>query len=158
MAFPTNKKGQTKKKQTNNKHKTHKHFSDGPLWGQSPQGRTPTPSQGQRGQNGNFTVELKQKKAGWSQGRVPICPAEGVPFVSGTVPVCPRHRPAQNVYVYWFFFLARSLKKTVFGMMFLSAPQSQPWSKEQFFFYCRLAVSENREMKYRYLARILQIE
>ena len=27
----------------------------------------------------------------------------GVPFVPGTVPVCPGHRPAQNVYVYWFF-------------------------------------------------------
>ena len=29
----------------------------------------------------------------------------GFPFVPGTVPVCPGHRPAENVYVYWFFFL-----------------------------------------------------
>ena len=40
----------------------------------------------------------------------PVCPWDGsdlsrgwVPFVSGKVPVCPGHRPVQNVYVYWIF-------------------------------------------------------
>ena len=31
----------------------------------------------------------------------------GVPFVPRTVPVCPGHRPAENVYVYWFFSCPR---------------------------------------------------
>ena len=41
----------------------------------------------------------------------PVCPKDGsqfvpetiVPLVPGTVPVCPKHRPAHNVYVYCFF-------------------------------------------------------
>ena len=65
---------------------------------------------------------IKHKTAGLSQGRVPVCPRNGsrfvrrfvpgtgpglsqerVPFVPGKVPVCRRRRPAQTVYVYWFF-------------------------------------------------------
>ena len=41
------------------------------------------PSQGQTGQNGDFTVEFCQKVAGLSQGRVPICPKDGTQFVPG---------------------------------------------------------------------------
>ena len=95
-------------KTINIKHKTHKHFSDGPC-GTIVPGTNPHPSQGQTGQNGDFTVEFNRER--------PVCPRDGsrdgshfvperVPFVPGTVPVCPGHRPAENVYVYWFF-LAR---------------------------------------------------
>ena len=78
----------------NNKQKTDKHFSDGPC-GTIVPGTIPHPSQGQTGQNGNFTVEFNRE---W-----PVCPRDGSHFVPGTVPVCPEHRPAKNVYVYWFF-------------------------------------------------------
>ena len=84
-----------------NKQKTHKHFSDGPC-GTIVPGTNPHPSQGQTGQNGDFTVELNRER--------PVCPRTGpilsrggVPFVPRTVPVCPGHCPAENVYVYWFF-------------------------------------------------------
>ena len=83
------------------KQKTHKRFSDGPC-GTIVPGTNPHSSQGQTGQNSAFTVELNRKR--------PVCPRDGsqfvpvgVPFVPGRVPVCPGHRPAQNVYVYWFF-------------------------------------------------------
>ena len=33
-------------------------------------------------------------------GRGSILSRRGVPFVPGTVPVCPGNRPAENVYVY----------------------------------------------------------
>ena len=86
-----------------NKQKTHKHFSDGPC-GTIVPGTNRHPSQGQTGQNGDFTVELNRETAGLSQGQVPH-------FVPGKGPICPRdrflfvpgHRPAENVYVYWFF-------------------------------------------------------
>ena len=81
-----------------NKHKTHKHFSNGPRR-TVVAGTNFHPSQGQTGQNGDLTVELNRER--------PVCPRDGSHFVPGTVPVCPRHRPAENVYVYWFF-LARA--------------------------------------------------
>ena len=72
-----------------NKHKTHKHFSDGPCRTIVP-GTNPHSSQGQTGQNGDFTVEFNRER--------PVCPRDGshfvpgrVPFVPGTVPVCPGH-------------------------------------------------------------------
>ena len=84
-----------------NKQKTHKHFSDGPC-GTIVPGTNPHPSQGQTGQNSDFTVELNRER--------PVFPRDGyhlsrggVPFVPGTVPVCPGDRPAENVYVYWVF-------------------------------------------------------
>ena len=43
------------------------------------------------------------EKGRFVPGKGPGLPQERVPFVPGTVPVCPRHRPTQNVYVYWFF-------------------------------------------------------
>ena len=74
----------------------------------------PHPSQGQMGQNGDFTVELNKQR--------PVCPRDGsqfvpggVPFVQGTVPVCPGHRPAQNLYVYWFFSCPIHNKNKIFG-------------------------------------------
>ena len=83
-----------------NKQKTHKHFSGGPCGTIVPE-TNPHPSQGQTGQNGEFTEESNRKR--------PVCPGTGpnlsrggVPFVPGTVPVCPGRRPAQNVYVYFF--------------------------------------------------------
>ena len=66
----------------------------------------PPPAPGTNGTKWRFYCGIQQKTAGVSQGRVPISTREGSPFVPGTVPVCPRHRPAQNVSVYWFF-LAR---------------------------------------------------
>ena len=61
----------------NNKQKTHKHFSGGP-WGTIVPGTNPHPSQGQMGQNGDFTVELNRKR--------PACPRDGSQFVPGTGP------------------------------------------------------------------------
>ena len=58
-----------------NKQKTHKHCSDGSC-GTIVPGTNPHLSQGQTGQNGDFTVELNRKQPGLSQGRVPICPRE----------------------------------------------------------------------------------
>ena len=80
----------------NNKQKTHKHFSDAPC-GTIVPATNPPPvprTKGQTGQNGDFTVELNRER--------PILSRGGAPFVPGTVPVCPGHRPAENVYVYWF--------------------------------------------------------
>ena len=85
-----------------NKQKTHKHFSDGPC-GTIVPGTNPHPSQGQKGQSGDFTVEVNRKR--------PVCPRDGSQFVPGMGsrlsqkrgPVCPEHRPAQNVYVHCFF-------------------------------------------------------
>ena len=58
-----------------NKQKTHKHFSDGPC-GTIVPGTNPHPSQGQTGQNGDFTVEFNRKR--------PACPRDGSRFVPGT--------------------------------------------------------------------------
>ena len=63
-----------------NKHKTHKHFSDGPR-GTTVPGTNPHPSQGQTGQNGDFTVELNRER--------PVCPRDGSHFVPGRGPICP---------------------------------------------------------------------
>ena len=86
--------------------KTHKHFSDGPC-GTIVPGTNPHPSQGQTGQNGDFSVELNRER--------PVCPRDGSHFVPGRGPICPRdgsclsrtpsrrkclHRPAENAYVY----------------------------------------------------------
>ena len=60
-----------------NKQKTHKHFSDGPCGAIVP-GTNPHPSQGQTGQNGNFTVEFNRER--------PVCPRDGSHFVPGTGP------------------------------------------------------------------------
>ena len=65
-----------------NKQKTHKHFCDGPLGDNRPQGRTRTRPQGQTGQNGDFTVELNRER--------PVCPRDGSHFVPGRGPICPR--------------------------------------------------------------------
>ena len=67
--------------QKTNKHKTHKHFSDGPC-GTIVPGTNPHPSQGQTGQNGDFTVELNRER--------PVCPKDGSHFVPGRGPICPR--------------------------------------------------------------------
>ena len=64
-----------------NKQKTHKHFSDGPC-GTIVPGTNPHPSQGQTGQNGDFTVELNRER--------PVCPRDGSHFVPGRGPICPR--------------------------------------------------------------------
>ena len=61
-----------------NKQKTHKHFSRRPLRGNRP-GTNPHPSQGQTGQNGDFTVELNRKRL--VSGTGPSLSRGGVPFV-----------------------------------------------------------------------------
>ena len=65
----------------NYKQKTHKHFSDGPC-GTIVPGTNPHPSQGQTGQNGDFTVEFNRKR--------PFCPRDRSQFFPGRGPVCPR--------------------------------------------------------------------
>ena len=77
----TTKATQTVGSEKTNKQKTHKHFSDGPCGTIIP-GTNPHPSQGQTGQNGNFTVEFNRKR--------PVCPRDGSQFVPGRGPVCPR--------------------------------------------------------------------
>ena len=64
-----------------NKQKTHKHFSYGPCGTIVPR-TNPHPSQGQTGQNGDFTVEFNRER--------PVCPRDGSHFVPGRGPVCPR--------------------------------------------------------------------
>ena len=71
--------GARKKKKTN-KQKTHKRFPDGPC-GTIVPGTNPHPSQGQAGQNGDFTVELNRER--------PVCPMDGSHFVPGRGPICP---------------------------------------------------------------------
>ena len=66
---------------TTNKQKTHKHFSDGHC-GTIVPGTNPHPSQGQTGQNGDFTVELNRER--------PVCPRDGSHFVPRRGPICPR--------------------------------------------------------------------
>ena len=90
-----------------NKQKTHKHFSDDSC-GTIVPGTNPHPSQGQTGQNSDFTVQFNRKRHWFVPGTGPNLSLGGVPFVPGIVPVCPGHRPAQNVYVYRFF-LARKI-------------------------------------------------
>ena len=68
----------TRDEKKNNKQKTHKHFSDGPC-GTIVPGTNPHPSQGQTGQNGDFTVELNRKR--------PVFPRNGSQFVPGRDPV-----------------------------------------------------------------------
>ena len=84
-----------------NKHKTSKQFSERPC-GTIVQGTNLHPSQGQTGRISEFTVQFDRRR--------PACRRDGSQlfqgreaFVPGTVPVCPWHRPAQNVYVYWSF-------------------------------------------------------
>ena len=64
-----------------NKQKTHKHFSDSPC-GTIVPGTNPHPSQGQTGQNDDFTVELNRERR--------VCPRDGSHFVPGRGPICPR--------------------------------------------------------------------
>ena len=72
------------------------------LVGQSSQGRTPTRPRDKRDKMAILLWNSTEK--GRCVPRTgPILSRGGVPFVPGTVPVCPGHRPAENVYVYWFF-------------------------------------------------------
>ena len=71
-----------------NTQKTHKHFSDNPC-GTIVPGTNPHPSQGQTGRFDPRTGPNLSRKGG--------------PFVPGTVPVCPGHCPAQNVYIMGYF-------------------------------------------------------
>ena len=88
-----------------NKQKTHERFSDGPC-GTIVPGTNPHPSQGQTGQNGDFTVEVNRKRPVFPRdgsqfvlGRGPVCPRDGVPFVPDTVP--------PKMFMFIGFFLAQ---------------------------------------------------
>ena len=70
----------TEQKNTS-KQKTHKHFSDGPC-GTIVLGTNAHPSQGQTGQNSDFTVEFNKER--------PVCPKDGSHFVPERGPICPR--------------------------------------------------------------------
>ena len=62
----------------------------------------PPPIPGTNGTKWWFYCWIKQKNAGLSQARLPICPGQGSHLSLGRflfVPEC--HCPAQNVYVYW---------------------------------------------------------
>ena len=80
--------------------------------GRSSQGRTPNPSQGQTGQHGDFMLWNATENGrvvtgtgpGLSQERVPVCPRDSS--------CLPKRRPAQNVYVYWFFFARKRAHRT----------------------------------------------
>ena len=76
------------------------------LVGQSSQGRTPTCPRDKRDKMA-ILLWNETEKGRFVPGTGPILSRGGVPFVPGTVPVCPGHRPSENVYVYWVFFLAR---------------------------------------------------
>ena len=71
----------------NNKHDTHKHFFNGPSGTIVPR-TNPSPVPVTNGIKWRFDWGIQQKNAALSQGQVPVCPG---------------HRPAQNVYVFWFF-------------------------------------------------------
>ena len=71
---------------------------------QSSQGRTPTHPRDKRDKIALLLWNLTEKGR-FVPGTGPNLSRGGVPFVPGTVPVCPGHRPAQNVYVYWFFLV-----------------------------------------------------
>ena len=86
-----------------NKQKTHKYLSDGPC-GTIVQGRTPTRPRDKRDKMAILLCN-ETEKGRFVPGTGPILSRGGVPFVPGTVPVCPGHCPAQNIYVYWVFFL-----------------------------------------------------
>ena len=73
------------------------------LVGQSSQGRTPTRPRDKRDKMA-ILLWNSTEKGRFVPGTGPILSRGGVPFVPGTVPVCPGHRPAENVYAYWFFF------------------------------------------------------
>ena len=79
----------------NNKQKTHKHFSDGP-WGTIVPGMNPHPSQGQTGQNGDFTVELNRER--------PVCPREGSHLSQGRFLFVPDTVPPK-MFMFIGFFL-----------------------------------------------------
>ena len=82
-----------------NKQETHKHFSDGPC-GTIVPGTNPHPSQGQTGQNGDFTVELNRQRPvcpNLSQGRGSRLSQGRFLFVPDTVP--------QKMFMFIGFFL-----------------------------------------------------
>ena len=89
-----------------------------PLWDNRPRDEAP-PVPGTNGTKWRFYCGIQQKR--------PVVPGTGpslsrgwVPFIPGTVPVCPGHRPAQNVYVYWFFFLSENGVVRKWGRMDLT--------------------------------------
>ena len=72
------------------------------LVGQSSQGRTPTRPRNKRDKIA-ILLWNSTEKGRFVPGTGPILSRGAVPFVPGTVPVCPGDRPAENIYVYWFF-------------------------------------------------------
>ena len=92
-----------KKKTTNRKHIN---IFMTALAGQSSQGRTPIHPRDKRDKMA-FLLWNSTDKGRFVPGTGHNLSRGGVPFVPGTVPVCPGHRPAQNVYVYWFFSCPR---------------------------------------------------
>ena len=79
------------------------------LVGQSSQGRTPTRPRDKRDKMA-ILLWNSTEKGRFVPGTGPILSRGGVPFVPWTVPVCPGHRPAENVYVYRFFFFPEESK------------------------------------------------
>ena len=88
------------------------------LVGQSSQGRTPTRPRDKK------TIFLLWN---YTEKKGPVCPRTGPILSQGglsmTVPVCPGHRPAQNVYVYWFFLPDWKVRVILLAPAILSAPK-----------------------------------
>ena len=93
------------KKPINIKHKK-KHFSDG-FCGTIVPGTNPHPSQGQTGQNGDFTVESNRERA-WKAGlsQVPFCPGERPHLSQGRFLFVPDTVPPK-MFMFIGCFLAR---------------------------------------------------
>ena len=111
--------GSEKKKPINRKHMN---IFLTALVGQSSQGRTPARPRDKRDKIA-ILLWNSTEKGRFVPGTGPNLFRGGVPCVPGTVPVCPGHRPAQNVYVYWFCFLPECL-----SVMILDITVTQPKS------------------------------
>ena len=84
-----------------NKQKTHKHFSDGPC-GTIVPGTNPTRPR-DRWDKMAMLLWNSTENGRFVPGTGPNLSQGGVPFVPGTVSVCPGHRPAQLIYIIGFF-------------------------------------------------------
>ena len=88
-----------------NKQKTHKHISDGPC-GTIVPGTNPHSSQGQTGQNGDFTVEFNRKRPACLRDKSQVVPREGSRLSQKRFLFVPDTVPAK-MFMFIGFFLVR---------------------------------------------------
>ena len=83
-----------------------------------------------------------------SLGRGPGLSREKVPFVPGTVPVCPGHRPAENVYVYWFFSWRLKVRSSRFASTLSGTSVWRPQSRYTVSrIECRIKIPQNQRCR-----------